>query len=808
MTEQTRQLLAHIQGQVVIKRNLEQIETVSREMAARSTRILSNTDKSKAQIALAKRGFDTEAVQRSLDSFTFKTAAEPVEFFPEADLEGYLEAQHNRFVWESIEETKKETAEQGMKQFTSRMESDWLATMELISHSLGQQSGKEKELETALRSEHAPSGSLLPNINAGGMSRKMMEFSHVITTLNEWRRARKPFALVSQFLETTLSNQERDAERQNALVDSWDLLQEIVGEGQTKKDGSFSGSPVEEGKYANTDSREQFLKGTIHFLTSQYKRVILNDLRLKSTVAQVGGNPSLEARIRGYLKTLYQGGSFPHSWEMIDGVPKYAFLYYCCRIGDFNLARNVAANFGDPVLAQHLSRDRSDTQALHTTYRNLDRDFNNEKTDHFKHLLYNLLGKFDSKKSYTNKIPRWSVQDWLWFQLSMVNLESGSSPRSGHSLEDLQERIVTLGHSQFNKTGQTPLLYFQVLLMTQQFEMAVDFLYNDVQGYQVEMIHFAIAMYYYGLLRLHNEKSLFYQEKGEKPAINFVKLLTQYLRVLSSDTVTALHYVYLLKNKDQRNALICELAIFTRDFMAIFGSPGSGFEGQLPQYLEQEDIVDIARETARILEQQGNLQETTFLCDFLQDYESVVRLVSNQMSKVLTLRPDDNERKQIMQVAVYYDNLYTSNKVLENISSVVANQFVVLCKLTIFYEFYYKSEFHQALKTVLDAQVLPFHSSELDRYVNQFRMLDDNVRRNFSSIILTTMKCIYQIYEDEKRRQMSAIDSGWFPGSAPERAMEVLREFSKTIVTYAGLNRFHMPSDTYALLMKIEVQMT
>jgi hypothetical protein len=37
--------------------------------------------------------------------------------------------------------------------------------------------------------------------------------------------------------------------------------------------------------------------------------------------------------------------------------------------------------------------------------------------DFYKHLLYNYLGRFDPKKSYTNKIPRWSVQDWLWFQV-------------------------------------------------------------------------------------------------------------------------------------------------------------------------------------------------------------------------------------------------------------------------------------------------------------------------------------------------------------------------------------------------------
>lgn len=100
-------------------------------------------------------------MQRKLDSLDFKTTGGPVEFFPDTDLEGYLESQHSKFIWSSIEETKKEvhltrvrtylqTAEHGMNQFTARLESDWLGIMEMVSHSLSQQAWRENELETAL----------------------------------------------------------------------------------------------------------------------------------------------------------------------------------------------------------------------------------------------------------------------------------------------------------------------------------------------------------------------------------------------------------------------------------------------------------------------------------------------------------------------------------------------------------------------------------------------------------------------------------------------------------------------------------
>ena len=57
---------------------------------------------------LAKKGFDTESMQKSLDAIDFKATAEPLEFLPETDLEGYLESQHIQIIWSSIEEAKKE----------------------------------------------------------------------------------------------------------------------------------------------------------------------------------------------------------------------------------------------------------------------------------------------------------------------------------------------------------------------------------------------------------------------------------------------------------------------------------------------------------------------------------------------------------------------------------------------------------------------------------------------------------------------------------------------------------------------------
>lgn len=65
----------------------------------------------------------------------------------------------------------------------------------------------------------------------------------------------------------------------------------------------------------------------------------------------------------------------------------------------------------------------------------------------------------------------------------------------------LQNKIRT---SKQQLTGKVPsLLYFKYLLLSQMFEEAIEHLSsNEMDGYQVEAIHFAIAMNYYGILNV------------------------------------------------------------------------------------------------------------------------------------------------------------------------------------------------------------------------------------------------------------------------------------------------------------------
>lgn len=70
-------------------------------------------------------------------------------------------------------------------------------------------------------------------------------------------------------------------------------------------------------------------------------------------------------------------------------------------------------------------------------------------------------------------------------------------------LQDLQKKVLSDDtRKKFIDKGQGKhFLYFRLLLLSQLFDEAITHLCSgNIDGFQVETIHFAIALHYYGLL--------------------------------------------------------------------------------------------------------------------------------------------------------------------------------------------------------------------------------------------------------------------------------------------------------------------
>ncbi len=96
-----------------------------------------------------------------------------------------------------------------------------------------------------------------------------------------------------------------------------------------------------------------------------------------------------------------------------------------------------------------------------------------------------------------------SVEDFVWMRLRLLHLHMpipSQAYLSGHTLEALQSDVREM-EKDLNKTGSTPLKYFQVLLATLQFERAIQYLAFKYADYFSFVVHMAIACHHFNLLQ-------------------------------------------------------------------------------------------------------------------------------------------------------------------------------------------------------------------------------------------------------------------------------------------------------------------
>lgn len=93
-------------------------------------------------------------------------------------------------------------------------------------------------------------------------------------------------------------------------------------------------------------------------------------------------------------------------------------------------------------------------------------------SDPYKHALYKLIGRVELSRRNVVGVTQ-TTEDWLWFQLSLVREDDGGVGEASYEkygLRELQGVLVKFGEGHFDPKGVRPLLYFQVLLLSGQFE--------------------------------------------------------------------------------------------------------------------------------------------------------------------------------------------------------------------------------------------------------------------------------------------------------------------------------------------------
>ncbi|GAA5992093.1 hypothetical protein JCM11641_002537 [Rhodosporidiobolus odoratus] len=874
-----------------INLNLDQIERQSRTIAGRSFKEQGLAGQGNASYFLASGGVNADQLSSNINSVNLTGTFEPLVPLSDTDVEGYLRHTHEQAIISAIEENRRQTTSDFYRNLDVKMRRDWEKQKEKLFEELGRHQllsagGAEGTPKRAGRkgfdtgSPVAPLSSSFstPGTSGGSlqMHAKMMRYDRVIRRLNEFRKEGYAFGLVNALGEASVGTAAGDA-RAAQTTDTYRLLAKLVNE-RDVLNGEFQRTALQERQYAAgylaqdqegeqaREVRRMVADGARGWLEEQFLAYVEKTIASRPAEAQLGGVPSLQNKIRAFLNVKYLRNE---QWtnpalEIANNTPIWARLYYLLRIGASSDALSFATENESALSALEKSflpylKAYLDSPARRLPKLLRDRflaEYNqrirylSDTSDPYKHALYKLIGRVEINRRNVPGVTQ-TTEDWLWFQLSLVREPEGGmgaaeeAPHEKYGLRDLAAVLRKFGEQHFDPKGTRPLLYFQVLLLSGQFERAVAFL-NQHPSYQADAVHFAIALAYYGLLKVpggngkENGHELLVDSASPTPSLAFPRLMHRYTRAFaSSDATEALQYLYLIcLNADVPGQVeiaheyVRELVMETRQYSALLGDvkgDGTKVPGQIERDLKllhlpdsRSYLLSIVKSAASRADSEQRFSEAILLYNLAEEYDAVISVLNVELGNSLA-RPSaptastsvaNAAKVGLAAAAAQEDVVAVARSILEHydrsaglggrVSRKRRETCETLMRLKEALGAYERGEWERALELIASTSLLPLTPASSGDLVSLIRSaeslpsLDDSLVRNLDAVLVVTMTVLYKLHQGLKESPYGA-DQGRV------RRMEELRGMARGVMMFAGMLRYRLTSDTYSALTRLDV---
>ncbi|KAF9950637.1 hypothetical protein BGZ65_006474, partial [Modicella reniformis] len=811
------------------------IESQSRKLAAKAAKPIDSTD-NKAHFFLARGGIDANAINTTLNTINLRSTFEPFQPIHDTDTEAFLRHQHEQIIISTIDESRRETVMDFDSNFETSLNYDWERTKKRIFEELGHSQGGHAtgSADRDMGQSSSTSGfreAYVPGFNQSLVSldaifSKLKPYYKIVYDLCDSRLQGTAYPLATSFVEASrLAHRDQPNPK---IQETWELLVSVLGE-QELRSGRFQSKTLKERVFAS----------------AQFMHHIEASVASNPAEANLGGVPSLINTIRAFvqLKYLRYGSWSQPNLEISNGQALWAQIYYLLRTGHGQeavlLAGENEANFAPAdrqfitYLATYLESEDHALPA--TTQERLLSDFNqrirysSDTVDPYKLTLYKIVGRCELAKRSTPVIG--ALEDFIWLQLSMIRETTNDTmPQDKYDLADFQALVLKYGPNYFNPNSNNPLQYFQVLVYSQQFERTV---------------HMAIALTYYGLLRIPavhrvSDPNPFSTSKdaqgNEVSHYNFNQLVHYQARLIAEHyPAEALTYLYqiclntdLTPSINQEQISIChgyiqELVLQAKDYLNLLGTTKHGIKtpGVIEKYLglikvENKDhfVKSITIAAAKSKSQEGRMEDAIQLYSIAEAYNQVLELLNRQLAEVIS-NPGlqgtgtgtgggdsvGGGGNGINTSAIRrLINDYVSNpKVSQQIAPRNLDTCGTLLKLVEFSELYDRAKYEAAISVIEDLGLIPLEGdmAQISKKADQFQGLDECVARNFPDVLLKTMESLYKLYQNFK---MSPYDE-----AGRRDQMTMLKRRARTLMMFAGSIKFRMPADTYAKLNRLDV---
>ena len=461
------------------------------------------------------------------------------------------------------------------------------------------------------------------------------------------------------------------------------------------------------------------------YLESAFLKFVQDTVYTNLQQAQLGGVPGTYHLVRSYLNVRISPHTPGLEDGLVDGVPIWPLIYFCIRCGDMAAAVQAAAQAGTgldeikKVLSEIASSadKRLNPHAENLVRINYKRTLRST-TDPYKRAVFCVLAACDPYDEHSEVAT--SLDDYLWIKIYQIR-EKGEGSEATLILSDFQKQMSEdYGETHFN-AFERPLLYFQVLFLTGQFELAFEFLFR-VDRLRPHGLHMALAMYESGLLLLPNniQAQLITAVPGSiAKRINIARLLLLYVRKFEdTNAKEALHYFYFLrdlkKSEDDKSSsgnlfmsCVSELVLESREFDLLLGqilTDGSRSPGLIDKFQGNSnvDVHRIIELVAEDSESKGMFEDSVRLYDLAKKHDKVIELLNKLLAQVISLPPvPESRRNRLQKQAIEIAKRYRAN----GFTASEEASFFLLLDLMTFFDLFHSKKADDALQIIAKIKV-------------------------------------------------------------------------------------------------------
>ena len=377
----------------------------------------------------------------------------------------------------------------------------------------------------------------VPNILSKGQNERHLRdkerlFVESVTKLNQARMQEKVYPIVQEFgqVESTAGG-----DNPKQLADAFQALRDIVKENTSAVTASDPAA-IRERRYASTyldenerspkviKLRKQILDGSRAYLEKAFYKELESLIDKNPREAQLGGRPTTINKIRAYIRVrstrrdLAPDGAELQQIGGENGDYCWIIIFYLIRCGFTKEAADYVSNDAafqstDKRFVSYMTTyansperklSRKLQEMINGEYQQRLRNAPEHTVDPYRMACYKIVGRCDLTKRNLDVVGQ-GVEDWIWLQFSLAREFERIEELSGEvfGLEQICETLREIGQKHFQKKDAEASggygTFFLMQILAGMFEEAVAYLhpFNAVSS-----VHFAIALAYYGLLRV------------------------------------------------------------------------------------------------------------------------------------------------------------------------------------------------------------------------------------------------------------------------------------------------------------------